>query len=94
MQLKVSIKALILVVATSGITNAYTIRIYNNCGYTIWPAISQHNSGHVPNFATIDPQYTGARLAPGAVFTVQAPDNWVGGRIWGRTGCNAGMFGI
>jgi len=61
---------------------ARTFIVTNNCPFTIWPAIWTDSGTPAPN------QPTGW-VAPSqyaAQFTV--PDNWNGGRIWGRRNCD------
>lgn len=71
------------------LAQAYQITVHNQCSYTIWPGASQHNFGGAADFPLIDPQYTGFQLESGASKTIEAPDHWLGGRIWARTGCTS-----
>ncbi|KAE9552436.1 hypothetical protein FO519_004344 [Halicephalobus sp. NKZ332] len=55
------------------------IRITNNCRFKVWPGW-QGTSG--------TPNGGGATLNPGQYVDVGVPDNWTGGRVWARTGCD------
>uniref|UniRef100_A0A7E4US84 Pathogenesis-related protein 5-like n=1 Tax=Panagrellus redivivus TaxID=6233 RepID=A0A7E4US84_PANRE len=56
------------------------IKLINNCGHTIWP-------GWQGQSAT--PNGGGTTLGAGKTHVLNVPDNWTGGRIWARTGCNS-----
>ena len=71
------------------LTLGYQITVHNQCSYTIWPGASQHNFANATDFPLLDAQYTGFQLDTGASKAIQAPDHWLGGRIWARTGCTS-----
>ncbi|KAF8312089.1 Osmotin thaumatin-like protein [Clavulina sp. PMI_390] len=61
-----------------------TLTVYNGCPFTIWPAML---TDLTRNAAT--PSHpTGWEAAPYTYVTFEVPDNWAGGRIWGRRSCN------
>ncbi|KAH7108524.1 Osmotin, thaumatin-like protein [Auriculariales sp. MPI-PUGE-AT-0066] len=64
--------------------SARDFTVKNNCPYTVWPAIfSPPNvNQQLPNIET------GWEAASGSSRSFQVPDNWISGRIWGRTGCD------
>jgi hypothetical protein len=62
---------------------ARTFTVVNSCPFTIWPAIFTDSAGTpTPN------QPTGWVAAPDSSVTFTVPDNWQGGRIWGRRDCD------
>ncbi|EFJ20330.1 hypothetical protein SELMODRAFT_418152 [Selaginella moellendorffii] len=71
---------LVLAIASAGEIDATTIRLYNACPFTIWPAWLS-NAGK--------PQLGpgGIKLNPWQSYDVYALNNWAG-RFWGRTGCD------
>ncbi|KAI0329065.1 thaumatin-like protein [Cubamyces sp. BRFM 1775] len=61
-----------------------TFTIFNQCSYTIWPAIFTDL-----NVGSAVPQQARGWEQPSANVThFQVPDNWVSGRIWARHGCD------
>ncbi|KAI7742569.1 hypothetical protein M8C21_011603 [Ambrosia artemisiifolia] len=54
-----------------------TITVVNDCGFTVWPAIS----------GSPDLDITGFELTEGSSRSFQTPANGTG-RLWGRTGCS------
>ncbi|KAI7748929.1 hypothetical protein M8C21_029618 [Ambrosia artemisiifolia] len=53
------------------------ITVVNECGFTIWPAIS----------GSPDLNITGFKLTEGNSRSFETPENW-SGRLWGRTDCS------
>ncbi|KAI8978277.1 Osmotin thaumatin-like protein [Trametes punicea] len=75
--------ALMLAGLAAGAT-ARTFTVYNQCPFTIWPAIfTDLNVGT----ATPD-QPTGWQQDAYQTVSFFVPDNWKAGRIWGRRDCN------
>jgi len=63
---------------------ARTFTVYNNCPFTIWPAMFTDL-----NVGTAVPDYTtGWEQAAYAAVSFSVPDNWSSGRIWGRRNCD------
>ncbi|KAH7098331.1 Osmotin, thaumatin-like protein [Auriculariales sp. MPI-PUGE-AT-0066] len=73
--------ALLAFVAT---VTAREFTVKNNCAYTVWPAVYTTPS---PQTSYPDVE-TGWEAAPGSVRKFNVPENWISGRIWGRTGCD------
>jgi len=67
-------------------SDTYTITVYNQCPYTVWPAAQQTDFVET---VKIDSQYTGTTLASGKKWTMTVPTQAMGLRVWARTGCNA-----
>ncbi|KZV65739.1 Osmotin, thaumatin-like protein [Peniophora sp. CONT] len=62
-----------------------TFTVKNNCAYTVWPGLfTDPASG-----SAAPSQPTGWELGAGGTTTFSVSDNWTGGNIWARTGCNA-----
>uniref|UniRef100_A0A914YTR7 Thaumatin-like protein n=1 Tax=Panagrolaimus superbus TaxID=310955 RepID=A0A914YTR7_9BILA len=72
-------KIIMVLLFIVGASYARNIKIQNNCGFKIWPGW-QGQSG--------TPNGGGTTLAPGQSYNLGVPDNWTGGRIWARTGCD------
>ncbi|KAJ7777590.1 thaumatin-like protein [Mycena maculata] len=60
---------------------ARQITVTNSCQYTIWPAMFTGGT-EKPSVPT------GWEAPAGNTTTFAVPDNWVSGRIWGRTDCD------
>ena len=58
---------------------ATNIKITNRCSFTVWPGW-QGASG--------TPGGGGATLNSGQSMDLGVPNDWTGGRIWARTGCD------
>lgn len=76
--LKMKFLVLLAVVAA---VQAHEIRIHNNCPFTIWPGTLNN-----PGYAL--PEGGGFKLDAHQTRSFNVADTW-GGRVWGRTGCNA-----
>ncbi|KIJ56341.1 hypothetical protein M422DRAFT_150973 [Sphaerobolus stellatus SS14] len=70
-------------------SNARTFTVFNNCPFTIWPAVfTDLNVGTaVPDVAT------GWQADAFSTTTFSVPDNWQAGRIWGRRDCDFSIAG-
>ncbi|KAI0828013.1 Osmotin thaumatin-like protein [Trametes gibbosa] len=65
-------------------TVARTFTVFNNCPYTIWPAIFTDL-----NVGTATPnQPTGWEQDAFEAISFSVPDDWRAGRIWARRDCN------
>ncbi|TFK74776.1 thaumatin-like protein [Pluteus cervinus] len=60
---------------------ARSITVYNACPFTIWPAMFT-GAGDRPNFPT------GWEAPAWSNVTIEVPENWTSGRIWGRRDCD------
>ncbi|KAJ7782572.1 thaumatin [Mycena maculata] len=75
--------------AVAFLLSAYTVSarqmtVTNSCSYTVWPAIFTGGTDK-PS------QPTGCvpwEAAAGSTTSFTVPDDWVSGRIWGRTDCD------
>lgn len=70
--------------ALAAAASAMTVTVTNNCGYGVDP-------GFYPAATASDGSYTGGfTIAAGSSSSVSLDSAWTsGGRIWGRTGCDA-----
>ncbi|KAF8263503.1 thaumatin [Lactarius quietus] len=57
-----------------------TLSVYNNCSYTIWPALHT-DSDTAPNYPT------GWAAPPSTSVEITLPDDW-SGHVWGRRDCD------
>jgi len=80
--MKLSIAAVTLAVVSLG--SARTFTVFNNCPFTIWPALFT-DLNVAPN---VPDQPTGWEQAAFQTVTFSVPDNWQAGRIWGRRNCD------
>eukprot|EP01112_Ceratiomyxa_fruticulosa_P020955 TRINITY_DN7277_c0_g2_i1.p1 TRINITY_DN7277_c0_g2~~TRINITY_DN7277_c0_g2_i1.p1 ORF type:complete len:301 (+),score=15.53 TRINITY_DN7277_c0_g2_i1:204-1106(+) len=64
------------------VANARTINIYNQCNFTVYPAIYTSSKTGSPT-----PSQTGWVQQPGQTYVISTPSRWTG-RIWARTGCD------
>ncbi|KAL7010054.1 hypothetical protein EMMF5_000073 [Cystobasidiomycetes sp. EMM_F5] len=76
------------------VNGTYTINLHNNCDFKVWPAASQWNRANVPSdqFPLISASQPGLGsdgLGAGSTISINAPTNWLGGRVWPRTDCVA-----
>jgi len=63
---------------------ARTFTVYNNCPFTVWPAIfTDLNVG-----SATPSQPTGWSQGAYQSVSFSVPDNWTAGRIWGRRDCD------
>ncbi|KAI0036913.1 thaumatin-like protein [Vararia minispora EC-137] len=66
------------------VASARTITVFNNCPFTIWPAMFTS-----PQLNPVIPsQPTGWEQAAFATVSFTVPDNWAAARIWGRRNCD------
>lgn len=65
-------------------TGMYMIQIVNNCQQTIWPGVGQT----VDSPGKVSERDGGFELTPGASKVIAVPNDWIAGRVFGRTGCN------
>uniref|UniRef100_A0AC34FYF7 Thaumatin-like protein n=1 Tax=Panagrolaimus sp. ES5 TaxID=591445 RepID=A0AC34FYF7_9BILA len=72
-------KVSLLFVVLAVYANAKTIKLQNNCQFTIWPGWWGKND--IPNGG-------GMKLDAGQSFDLNVKDDWDSGRIWARTGCD------
>ncbi|KAI0767494.1 Osmotin thaumatin-like protein [Fomes fomentarius] len=74
--------AVTLALASGAAARRFTV--YNNCPFTIWPAIftDLHVGSARPN------QPTGWAQNAYQAVSFDVPDNWKAGRIWGRRNCD------
>ncbi|KAL5478575.1 hypothetical protein ACEPAI_2759 [Sanghuangporus weigelae] len=64
--------------------SARTFTVYNNCPFTIWPAIfTDLNVG-----SAVPDHTTGWEQGAYQSVSFYVPDNWRAGRIWGRRDCD------
>ncbi|KAF8271231.1 thaumatin family-domain-containing protein [Lactarius quietus] len=73
----------LLLSASSFLTTAMgrIITVTNKCPYTIWPAL------YTDSVTPLN-QPTGWIAIPSSSVSLNVPDNWSVGRIWGRRDCN------
>ncbi|KAF8305107.1 Osmotin, thaumatin-like protein [Clavulina sp. PMI_390] len=76
--------AIALAVAAASSANAFTITFYNNCPYTVWPAI-----GKAPNGVPDTSVAYGTSIGEYGSASFGISDTEIGIRAWGRTGCNS-----
>ncbi|CAI2350723.1 unnamed protein product [Caenorhabditis sp. 36 PRJEB53466] len=67
----------LLLLALTGIENRIIV-VYNNCPFTIWPAV----------LGPGNPEGGGFRLDAWTARNLNVDDAWKNGRIWARTGCD------
>lgn len=73
-----------IAVSTRHSVLARTFTVYNNCPFTIWPAVFTDL-----NVGTAVPDVpTGWEATQFSFRAFEVPDNWQAGRIWGRRDCN------
>ncbi|TFY56713.1 hypothetical protein EVJ58_g7470 [Rhodofomes roseus] len=77
-------RAFAVLVAFAAAVSATTVTLTNNCGYEVDP-------GFYPTATASDGSSTGGfAIAAGSSSSVSLDSAWsAGGRIWGRTGCDA-----
>ncbi|KIY68981.1 thaumatin-like protein [Cylindrobasidium torrendii FP15055 ss-10] len=79
-----SITSLSITVATASAATARQLTVYNNCPFTIWPALFTDM-----NASQVKPdQATGWEQAAYESVSFTVPDQWKAGRIWGRRNCD------
>lgn len=66
------------------LAKAYEIAFYNNCPYTVWPAV-----GDAPNGQPNQSIKYGTVLGPQGRASYGVSDTAIGVRAWGRTGCDS-----
>ncbi|KAH9889413.1 thaumatin-like protein [Cubamyces lactineus] len=76
--------AAIVALALATTVSARTFTVYNQCPFTIWPAIfTDLNVG-----TAVPDQPTGWQQDAYQTVSFYVPDNWKAGRIWARRDCN------
>ncbi|KAI0371256.1 Osmotin thaumatin-like protein [Pilatotrama ljubarskyi] len=76
--------SVLISLAFVALASARTFTVVNSCSYTVWPAIF---TDLTLGSSTPD-QPTGWEQEPKEVVTFSVPNDWTGGRIWGRRDCN------
>ncbi|KAF7969200.1 hypothetical protein HWV62_43421 [Athelia sp. TMB] len=81
--MKYSTAFLATAAALASSASAFTIKFYNNCPYTVWPAV-----GKAP-YGSPDPSVAfGQQLGAYQSTSFGVADTEIGIRAWGRTGCD------
>ncbi|KAI0629413.1 thaumatin-like protein [Trametes polyzona] len=74
----------VVTIAFASNAAARLFAVFNQCPFTIWPAIFTD-----PNVGSTPPEtQTGWQQDAYQAISFSVPDNWVSGRIWARRDCN------